>query len=81
MTRIDPHATRSHRGARRSGAQSLSRLDKVCATDPLVGQDRQVPPNTYPRWDYFPRNVRPPEWVEPLVAEVRAAEARISTVD
>ena len=40
-----------------------------------------MPANVYPRWDYFPRNVRPPEWVEPLVAEVRAIEQRISTVD
>jgi hypothetical protein len=44
-------------------------------------QDGQVPANTYPRWEYFPRNVRPPEWVEPFVAEVRAIETRISTVD
>jgi hypothetical protein len=35
----------------------------------------------YPRWEYFPRNVRPPEWVEPFVAEVRAIELRISTVE
>jgi len=40
-----------------------------------------VPANVYPRWDYFPRNVHPPEWVEPLVAEVRTVELRISTVD
>ncbi len=44
-------------------------------------QDGQVPVNPYPRWDYFPRNVRPPEWVEPFVAEVRAIEPRISTVE
>jgi len=44
-------------------------------------QDRQVPTALYPRWDYFPRNVRPPEWVEPLVAQVRAVEERISTVE
>jgi hypothetical protein len=35
----------------------------------------------YPSWDYFPRNVRPPEWVEPFVANVRAAEQNISTVE
>jgi hypothetical protein len=40
-----------------------------------------VPANVYPRWDYFPRNVHPPAWVEPLVAEFRAIELRISTVD
>jgi len=40
-----------------------------------------VPPELYPRWDYFPRNVRPPEWVEPFVAQVRAVEVRISTVE
>ena len=48
---------------------------------PVYVQDGQVPVNTYPRWEYFPRNVRPPEWVEPFVAEVRAIETRISTVD
>jgi hypothetical protein len=48
---------------------------------PVYVQDGQVPANTYPRWEYFPRNVRPPEWVEPFVAEVRAIETRISTVD
>jgi hypothetical protein len=35
----------------------------------------------YPSWDYFPRNVRPPEWVKPFIANVRAAEQSISTVD
>jgi hypothetical protein len=40
-----------------------------------------VPAAPYPRWDYFPRNVRPPEWVEPLVAQVRVVEERISTVE
>jgi hypothetical protein len=44
-------------------------------------QDGWVAANSYPHWDYFPRNVRPPEWVEPFVAEVRAIELRISTVD
>jgi hypothetical protein len=43
--------------------------------------DSQVPTALYPRWDYFPRNVRPPEWIEPLVAQVRAVEERISTVE
>jgi hypothetical protein len=46
-----------------------------------MGQDGPVPSNAYPSWDYFPRNVRPPDWVEPLVAEVRAVESSISTVD
>jgi hypothetical protein len=35
----------------------------------------------YPSWDYLPRNARPPEWVEPFIANVRAAEQSISTVD
>jgi hypothetical protein len=45
------------------------------------GHDGYVPTAPYPRWDYFPRNVRPPEWVEPLVAQVHAAEGRITTVE
>jgi len=40
-----------------------------------------VPPELYPRRDYFPRNVRPPEWVESFVAQVKAVEVRISTVE
>jgi hypothetical protein len=35
----------------------------------------------YPSWDYFPRNARPPEWVDLFVANVRAAELSISTVE
>lgn len=35
----------------------------------------------YPSWDYFPRNAGPPGWVEPFVANVRAAEESISTVE
>ena len=35
----------------------------------------------YPSWDYFPRNARPPEWVEPFIANVQAAEQSISTVE
>jgi hypothetical protein len=38
-------------------------------------------PEPYPSWDYFPRNARPPEWVEPFIANVRAAEQSISTVE
>lgn len=38
-------------------------------------QDGQVPSNTYTRWECSPGSVRPPEWVEPLIAEVRAAVA------
>lgn len=34
----------------------------------------------YPRWTYFPRNVRAPAWVTPFVAAVQSAEADISTV-
>ena len=37
--------------------------------------------DSYPPWDYFPRNARPPEWVNPLVALARVAEPRISTVE
>jgi hypothetical protein len=40
-----------------------------------------MPSDAYPRWEYFPRNVRPPEWVEPLADQVRALEVRISTVE
>ena len=35
----------------------------------------------YPPWDYFPRNARPPEWIEPFIANVRAAGQSISTVE
>ena len=35
----------------------------------------------YPSWDYFPRNTRPPDWVEPFVTNVRASEESISTVE
>jgi hypothetical protein len=48
---------------------------------PRYVQDGQVPADRYPSREYFPRNVRPPEWVEPFVAEVRAAELRISMVE
>ena len=36
---------------------------------------------TYPAWSYFPRNVRPPEWAVSFVKVVRAAGAKISTVE
>lgn len=35
----------------------------------------------YPVWNYYPRNTRPPEWVDGLVQTVAAAEGAISTVD
>src|ERR1700722_13438042 len=35
----------------------------------------------YPTWSYFPRNVRPPAWALSFVDVVRAAEAKISTVE
>jgi hypothetical protein len=60
---------------------SCLRLARPNPASAVHVQDRQVPPNIYPRWEYFPRNVRPPEWVEPLVAEVRAIELRVSTVE
>jgi hypothetical protein len=56
-------------------------LRECNSRSPSYVQDRRVPADTYPRWDYFPRNVRPPEWVEPLIAEVHAIQPRISTVD
>lgn len=61
-----------------------SPLTSGCQSQPQLAcrvQDGQMPAIPYPRWDYFPRNVRPPKWVEPLVAQVRAAEERISTVE
>ena len=44
-----------------------------------VEQNAHVSSQTYPSWDYFPRNERPPQWVEPLIALTRTAEPRIST--
>ena len=35
----------------------------------------------YPVWSYFPRNVRPPAWAVSFVEVVKAAEAKISTVE
>ncbi|MCA0181312.1 MAG: hypothetical protein LCH77_17390 [Actinobacteria bacterium] len=35
----------------------------------------------YPLWNYYPRNVRPPEWVNGLVATVAETSGTISTVD
>ena len=35
----------------------------------------------YPLWNYYPRNVRPPEWVNGLVATVAEMSGTISTVD
>ncbi|MFF5227046.1 hypothetical protein [Dactylosporangium sp. NPDC000521] len=34
----------------------------------------------YPLWNYYPRNVRPPEWVDSLLSVVREGEPAISTV-
>lgn len=34
---------------------------------------------TYPRWSYFPRNTRPPEWAESLVEVVAEAEQQVSS--
>ena len=36
--------------------------------------------NAWPRWAYYPRNVRPATWAEQLVAVVAEAEDRLSTV-
>ena len=35
----------------------------------------------YPLWNYYPRNARPPHWVDGLVAIVSEAAATISTVE
>jgi hypothetical protein len=40
-----------------------------------------VAARTYPLWDYFPRNAKPPAWVEPFITNVKTAEPSISTVD
>ena len=40
-----------------------------------------MPTEIYPAWDYFPRNARPPTWVEPFIANVRSAEQSVSTVE
>ncbi len=34
----------------------------------------------FPRWQHFPRNVRPQPWVKPLVSVIAASETLISTV-
>lgn len=34
---------------------------------------------TYPAWVYFPRNRRPPDWVEQLIATVALAKSTIDT--
>lgn len=39
-----------------------------------------VPEDQYPAWDYFPRNVRPPTWVQPFVSVVSSVEPQISTI-
>jgi hypothetical protein len=35
----------------------------------------------YPAWSCVPRNVRPPAWAVSFVEVVKAAEAKISTVE
>jgi hypothetical protein len=37
------------------------------------GRMAQMRTELYPSWEYFPRNARAPEWVEPFIANVRAA--------
>lgn len=34
----------------------------------------------YPEWSYFPRNVRPPDWVAEVVSVVAVAESEIGTL-
>jgi len=36
---------------------------------------------SYPLWNYYPRNARPPSWVDALVGAICAAEETISTVE
>lgn len=40
---------------------------------PSAREGSRMRSEPYPSWDYFSRNVRPPEWVEPFVANVHAA--------
>jgi hypothetical protein len=40
-----------------------------------------VPVVPFPLWSYFPRNSRPPQWVDSLAEVVAAAEDRVSTVE
>jgi hypothetical protein len=40
-----------------------------------------MPNVLYPSWDYFPRNVHAPTWVDLFIATIRAAESSISTVE
>lgn len=47
----------------------------------IAGQHGRMRTEPYPSWDYFPKNARPPGWVEPFVANVRAVEESISTVE
>jgi hypothetical protein len=35
----------------------------------------------FPTWNYYPRNVRPPDWVVGFLAVVNAAESAVSTAE
>jgi hypothetical protein len=67
-----PGTTNNRTPAEYSVRQRLTRLAR---------QDDRMRTEPYPSWDYFPRNARPPEWVEPLITNVRAAQQSISTVE
>ena len=62
-------------------AQSPSSVGFTRHFPRLVRHDGRMRTELYPSWDYFPRNARPPEWVEPFIANIRAAEQSISTVN
>src|SRR4051794_5569112 len=34
----------------------------------------------YPSWSYFPRNTRPPEWVDALVVATHAVRSQLNSV-
>lgn len=36
---------------------------------------------TYPVWSYYPRNSRPPEWVDDFIDVIREAEPAVSTAE
>jgi hypothetical protein len=67
--------------AARPAVEPDQAIRDACPLARLAGQDGYVRSQVYPSWDYFPRNVRPPEWVEPFIENVRAVEQSISTVE
>ena len=45
----------------------------------FAGRVRHYRNMNYPSWSYFPRNTRPPQWAEQLVAVVATHEAQLDT--